>query len=726
MKSLSASILALRPGGQVVLPETQMDFGPLDVNKVQEVQRELESVEYVPDELILGLDASLLESEQDIAEVMGGAVVERFDSGDSVNTAAPEVIRLKLAHDTDLAKALVSVRELPGVAFAEANQVIRLQDEVSVPEDPSLLHQNQDPPHIPDDLSAQLWGLHNTQNQGADISALEAWKVTTGSPNGPMIAVLDSGADYTHPDLQANIALNPGEIPGDGVDNDGNGVVDDVFGFNAFENHGDPMDGMGHGTHCTGTIAAVGDNSQGIVGVNWQAQVLPVKIFHDRGLTTTDAILRGIAYSKKRGAFITSNSWGGGPYSQAIRDAFAGNQALNIAAAGNSASNNDSKPSYPADYEIPNMISVGASNSSDNPSWFSNIGRKSVDLFAPGEDIVSTLPGGAFGAKSGTSMATPHVAGVAGLVSTALPSLEIPEVRDRLLYGTDPITGVADISVTGGRLNAARALSTDDTPPASPNDFWVTGSSPRQVQFSWTGTGDDGWKNGAATAFEIRVSEQPLTADNWNSASLLSTPRGKEVGDHLHAFYSQNPQSHATPLYAGFQAIDEVGNRSELVTTETLIPASPTVFRDDFDSQETQWIADGRWKLVHQEGRGQVWSSKGGVQSKAGAFSDLQSPEIDLSETHGSFLRFESRQDFAWSNNVFLEISTNQGEEWQRLDTLEDRGQWNTHEYDLSAYDGRSVSLRIRSENLGAKEEDGVMLDKLEILGEPNHPHLLS
>lgn len=696
----SASPLSARPFAEFRPTQSTQRF-TASVTAHQRALEELQSTEHVPDELIVCFDktsAGLMES-------LGDGVVERF--GSSSDDPSTEVVRLKLADGSDLAGALGGLRELPGVLYAEPNQVFHMAEK-----------EGSSPPN---DLHQKLWGLNNSENPEADIDALEAWKVTTGSRSGPLIAVIDSGADYNHPDLQANIAVNEGEIPNDGIDNDGNGVVDDYYGFNAFEVTGDPMDGMGHGTHVTGTIAAVGNNDEGVVGVNWQAQVLPVKIFHDRGLTTTDAILRGLKYAKDRGATITSNSWGGPSFSQAIHDAFQDFPALHIAAAGNDSKNTDEHPSYPANYQLPNMISVGATNRDDNPSWFTNTGRKTVDLFAPGEEIYSTVPGNGYGEKSGTSMATPHVTGVAGLVGSEFSQISTQEMKDRLLYSTDPTESVSHLSVTGGRLNAARALSKDEIAPAVPNDFWVTQASPTQARFSWTGTGDDGWKNGAASGFEVRVAASPINAENWADAVPLSTPRGSEIGEHHHAFYSQTPRSQDSKIFAAFQALDEAGNRSGLVTAQAVLPAAPTLFQDDFDGESGQWSADGRWALREEQGRGKVWSSKfKGEESPT--FSTLKSPVIDLSQAGGSFLRFESRQDFSWSNNVFVEITGEGDEQWTRLGDLKDRGEWREREYDLSAFDGKKIQVRLRSENLGSKEGDGMMVDRFEVVASSVNP----
>lgn len=688
------------------LHSTPKTFGILDQAQVSQARETLDRMEFVPDELLVAVNSSTAEAA--LAGDLGGAVVESFEG-----PSHTQVKRMKLPEGTDLAQALVAVKSLPGVAYAEPNQVIRLDDRLPGKHGAEL---SQEDPTVPNDLRPELWGLHNTEHPGADISAGEAWKISTGQANGPLIAVIDSGADYRHPDLASNIAQNPDEIPGDGIDNDGNGVIDDVFGYNAFEGHGDPLDGMGHGTHVTGTIAAVGNNGQGVVGVNWKARVLPVKIFHDRGLTTTDAILRGLAYAKARGAQITSNSWGGPSYSQAIHDAFAQNPALHIVAAGNDSENNDIKGSYPANYDLPNLVSVGASNKTDAPSWFSNFGRETVDVFAPGEEILSTVPGGEYGVKSGTSMATPHVTGVAGLVAGKFPDESPERLKDRLLYSSDPVEGLTNLAVSGGRLDAARALSGDTIAPASPNDFVVTHTGPREATFSWTATGDDGWRHGAASGFDVRVSSEPITEDNWSQARPLSTPRGKEIGDYLHANYSQLPQSRPTTVFAGFQALDEAGNRSKLVTATAHLPAASTVFSEDFDGEKSAFVGDGRWQREAVEGRGMVWSTLHSGE-KEDVFSTLITPSIDLTTKKDSFLRFESRQNFSWSNNVFVEIRGEGDEDWLRLDTLKDRQEWKRREYDLSAFDGKMVQIRVRSENLGSKEGDGMMLDNFEVFG---------
>lgn len=662
----------------------------------------------MPNEVILKVDTPELGILEDS---FGGQVVERFSLSPNLHSGAREILRLKLEDGHDLRDSLKRLAKMPGVEYAVPNHVLRLE-----PEETQVAKLDKSGESTPDDLHSDLWGLHNSAVAGADISALEAWKKTTGSRQGPLIAVIDSGADYNHPDLRANIATNAGEIPGDGIDNDGNGVVDDYFGYNAIDDNGDPLDRRGHGTHVTGTIAAVGNNGQGVVGVNWAARILPIKIFNDEGVTTVDAILRGIAYARERGALITSNSWGGANFNPAIFDAFAATPGLHITAAGNDGGDLSRLPAYPANFPLDSILTVGATNRNDEPAVFSNFGRNTVELFAPGRDILSTLPGGKYGLKSGTSMACPHVTGVAGLVASAFPRITPEQLKDRLIFSTDPLASISEMSISGGRLNAARALSEDSVPPSPPNDFVVTSEDARSARFSWTGSGDDGWKNGPATAFEVRVSDRPITEETWGQAQPLSTPRASEIGQHHHAIFNQTPQKAERAVFAGFKAVDEVGNRSSLRTTEARLPATPVIHADGFDEATSPWQGTGRWQHVEHPERGRVWSCQPAGPSD-GTFARLTSPAFDLSGVENSFLRFESRQDFEYNNLVYVDVSDDGGKRWKRLDRLEEHGSWGAREYDLSAYDGKTVQIQISSETLATKVGEGTVIDNFEILG---------
>ncbi len=244
-----------------------------------------------------------------------------------------------------------------------------------------------------------LWGLHNTGQDvngtsgtsDADIDAPEAWDITTGSSQ-VIVAVVDSGVDYNHPDLASNIWTNPGETPDNEIDDDGNGKIDDVRGWDFVDNDNDPMDYTDHGTHVAGTIAAVGNNSTGVTGVSWSTQIMVIRGLGTDGSGWTSDLIEAIEYASSKGAHVINNSWGGADFSQALEDTIAASSAVVVCAAGNDDLDNDSTPHYPSTYECPNIIAVAATNQSDNRASFSNYGAVSVDVAAPGTNIYSTIP----------------------------------------------------------------------------------------------------------------------------------------------------------------------------------------------------------------------------------------------------------------------------------------------------------------------------------------------
>ncbi len=331
-----------------------------------------------------------------------------------------------------------------------------------------VIHQTQ---ATPDDPSySALWGMENNGQTGgtpdADIDVAAAWDISTGS-SSIVVGVIDTGVDYTHVDLAANIWTNPGEIAGNGIDDDGNGFVDDVHGYDFINNDGDPMDDHGHGTHVAGTIAAAGDNGRGVVGVNWSSSIMALKFLSGSGRGYLSDAVRAINYATMMRTMydvnvrITSNSWGGGGYSFAMASSIAASNDAGImfvAAAGNSRSNNDASPHYPSSYNAPNVVAVAATDHNDNLAWFSSYGATTVDLAAPGVSTYSTVPGNDYDWFSGTSMATPHVSGVAALAWSVAPDASVAEIKNVLLQGTDPLASLSGKVLTGGRLNAYNTL----------------------------------------------------------------------------------------------------------------------------------------------------------------------------------------------------------------------------------------------------------------------------
>ncbi len=350
--------------------------------------------------------------------------------------------------------ALDEIRANPQVELVEPNYVYRAS---SLPNDSRL---------------DELWGLKNNDKsvEAVDIDAQRAWGLTTGDRK-VVVAVIDTGVNYRHPDLKENMWVNRAEANGQsGVDDDGNGFVDDIYGYDFANKDGDPMDDNDHGTHCAGTIGASGDNGEGVVGVNWNVSIMALKFLSGSGGGTLEDALKAIDYATKMGVDVMSNSWGGGGASATLKAAIERAEKagiLFVAAAGNDRSNNDKNPSYPANYEVPNVISVAAVDRRGKLASFSNYGKKSVHIGAPGVEILSTARSG-YKSLNGTSMATPHVSGVAALMLAADSSLSYQQLKSRLLRTSVPLAGLRS-KVSHGFLNAFNALS-NRVPPADIND----------------------------------------------------------------------------------------------------------------------------------------------------------------------------------------------------------------------------------------------------------------
>ncbi|WP_233256491.1 S8 family peptidase, partial [Microcystis sp. 0824] len=338
-----------------------------------------------------------------------------------------------------------------------------------------------------------------------------------------VIGVIDTGVDYNHQDLVGNIWTNPGEIAGDGIDNDGNGYIDDIRGWDFAYNDNNPSDVNGHGTHVSGTIAGKGNNGVGVTGVAWNAKIMPLKFLNDQGSGSTSNAILAINYATAKGVKLTNNSWGGGGYSQALYDAInAAGQAgaLFIAAAGNDAKNTDTSPSYPASYNLANIISVASTTRTDALSSFSNYGLTSVDLGAPGSEIYSTTPNNTYSTYSGTSMASPHVAGAAALLWSQNPTWTAQQVKDALMNTGDPLASLAGKTVSGKRLNVFNALAAANLPSVT------VSVSPATVQ-------EDGTTNLVYTFTRTNLNlSSPLTVNFGASGIANAAPVGSDPADY--------------------------------------------------------------------------------------------------------------------------------------------------------------------------------------------------
>ncbi len=416
-------------------------------------------------ELIVGFRAGVSAAEQ--ARVLAGSsgrVRKRWTRIDGVLAAVPR------------ARVDAAIRALerdPRVEYAEPNHVLRVSTS-----DPRF---------------DELWGL-------AKIDAPSAWQVTTGDPN-VVVGVIDSGVDFSHPDLAGARWTNPAEscdaCKANGVDDDGNGYVDDWRGWDFANGDNDPFDDHGHGTHVAGTVGAVGDNGLGVTGVAQRVRLMGLKFIGSDGTGTTADAISAVLYASANGAHVTNNSYGGDGFSQAMLDAIRtadSRGSLFVAAAGNSSSDNDADPVYPAGYDVPNVVSVAASDQFDQFAWFSNVGAASVDLAAPGVNVLSTSPGGAYRYDQGTSMAAPHVAGAAALVKARFPGATDVGLKALLLRTVDPLAAYGQFVRTGGRLDANSAVRCAGAPRAWVDapvpGFEVDVGSPLELQVLRTPCGD--------------------------------------------------------------------------------------------------------------------------------------------------------------------------------------------------------------------------------------------
>ncbi len=387
--------------------------------------------------------------EDEIETVKNLISIDDLDNADAATVAAQYN---KLSDLVEYAEPNFKLELDPTEESGTVNALNKLSEDSNIPNDPMFNEQ---------------WALSNTgQNGGkenADMSAIKAWEKSKGSGK-VVIAVLDTGVDYTHPDLISNMWIRPGNVPQ--YTDDELGTFNDERGFDAADNQSDPMDDNGHGTHCAGIIGAEGNNDEGITGINWKVQIMPLKFLGKGGFGSVKDAIESINYAidRKRNGVnirIISASWGSTQYSKALEDSIrAAGEAgiLFVAAAGNDSTDNDKRPHYPSNYNLPNVVSVAALDRNDQLASFSNFGVKTVHIAAPGREIISTWLNDDYREASGTSMATPYVSGTAALILSGEPDMAVEKLREKLLKSVDKIDSLNGKVETGGRINAAKAL----------------------------------------------------------------------------------------------------------------------------------------------------------------------------------------------------------------------------------------------------------------------------
>lgn len=517
-----------------------------------ENKQPLKQVDSVPGEYVVRLKPQVMElqSIQSLSQKLGAYVKETIPS--------QNIAVVKRAIFETTTSAVKTLANNPLVDIVEPNYIYKIN---RTPNDP---------------MFEQLWGLRNLGQKdsdgqvgsaGVDINVEKAWDIETGSSK-VIVAVIDTGIDFNHPDLKDNLWVNEAEANGlPGVDDDNNGVIDDIHGYNAITGKGNASDDQGHGSHCAGTIGAKGDDGKGIVGVNWNVSLMSVKFLDRNGSGSLSDAIKAIDYATKMGAKVLSNSWGGGGFSQTLFDSVKRTEeagAIFIAAAGNDGTNNDSSETYPANYNTKNMVAVAAIDNAGKKANFSNYGRNKVHLAAPGVNIYSST-GGKYDSYSGTSMATPHVSGVAALVWAHQPELNALELKQRLLSTITPISGLRGKVKTGGMVNAYNAL-TNKEPEADPNDpmNWKM----VEVQYS----SEHPYKRNTELIFEIKVDG------------------AKEIALYFEKFDTE-PRYDTVELYAGNGTRMETlsGNNDEMFSS--IIPGNKVrvVFKSDGSVERNGW-----------------------------------------------------------------------------------------------------------------------------------------
>ncbi|MBI5633572.1 MAG: S8 family serine peptidase [Nitrospirae bacterium] len=517
---------------------------------IDTVLSRLDRAKYQEGELLVKFRTGVIQaSAAKLHQKTGSSVIKRF-------AMISDLEHIKLPASLSVREAISFYMSNPNVEYAEPNYIKHFRRTVNDP------------------LFNLQWALLNTgqlagATPGSDISATAAWDIGTGSAD-MVIAVIDTGIDSGHPDLSANVWTNPVDGSINGVDEDGNGKTDDIHGWNFVSNNNTIMDDNGHGTHVSGIAGASGNNSRGVSGLMWQVKLMPLKILDAAGNGTIADEIAAIQYALDKHVRIMNASFTGGDYSQAEFDAInAAKQAgsLLITAAGNgidgvTGTNNDTTGAYPANYALSNIISVASTDQGDRRSLFSNYGLNSVHVGAPGEEILSTYPAilapSGYLYESGTSMSAPYVSALAGLLMSQYSHFTASQVRGTILRYVDSLPSLQGATITGGRVNAFRALSS----LLPPSEYSLSTQPAGTVRLTWkdNAAGEDGYmvERKAGSGLYTAVASLPANASEFTDSSLSD---GISYSYRIKAFNSlPNP-----PETAGIPAVSAVAELTSII-----------------------------------------------------------------------------------------------------------------------------------------------------------------
>lgn len=667
---------------------------------------------HVPDQLVVRFAPAMVKTKRSALQARFGAKsLHTFQSG-------AQQWQLPSKGDERALFALAkTLAAQSGVLSVEANTI--LHADATIPNDPDF---------------GKLYGMNNDGSTGgvagASIHAAEAWDLTTGSKS-VVVGVIDTGIDYTHPDLKDNMWTNSGETGLDangvdkasnGVDDDNNGYIDDWHGWDFVNNDNDPMDDAGHGTHVSGTIGARGNDGVGVVGVNWDVSIVGLKFLSASGSGTLVDAVKAIEYSNSLGVTLTSNSWGGGGYSDTMDAAIKvadEKGILFVAAAGNDSANNDRDPHYPSSYAGDNIIAVAATDNKDAIASFSCFGAATVDVAAPGVDIYSSAPGNIYKILSGTSMATPHVAGIAALIKSHYPDATAAQIKARILNTVDPVASLQGVTLTGGRVNAFNALENDLIAPNAVADVAVVESGLNSIKMSWTAAGDDG-AQGRAKRYDVRVAATPIDSDAAWAAATPAAMTFVDAGAGIEATILNLPYNSSG--YLAVKPVDNVGNlgpRSASVAYE--VKHLTKVMENSGDSLDGVTV-EATWGLEQDAASGTSYFS----DSPTGAYGDNLNASLTLAPLSVSsselVLNFKASYDFeAGYDFGLVEISRDGGASWVRIDSFSGSSNgWVEKSYTLSSFLGAAattVQVRFRVTSDYSIDRDGLKIDDIVVFG---------
>ncbi len=668
-----------------------------------------------------------------LAEAMrsvGGSLLGQIPGSDV------HLVQIPAVDGQSLPAAVEALENLKGlVAYAEPDYLVH---STATPNDPQFAGQ---------------WSLHNTGQDGgtvdADIDAPEAWEITTGS-SSVVVAVLDSGMQHTLADLTANVWRNQAELSGTaGVDDDGNGHIDDIYGWNFLNGNNSTLDSYVHGTHVAGIIGAAGNNGVGVSGVAQQVQLMPVKFLDHNGYGTTSNAIAAINYARSKGAHIINNSWGGQEFSQPLKDAVDAASAegiLSVCAVDNgNGRNEDVTPNYPSGFDSPFLLAVANTTNKDVLFSTSDYGPTTVDLGAPGTNILSMLPNGSHGAFSGTSLAAPHVSGIAALLKAHKPALTAAEIRDIILSSVDVLPSLRGKVATEGRANAANALRVASSIGALPAHGMMAVGFPGGPFSPSTTT--YALKNYRATAIDWTAS---LPEAPWASMSPASGTLAP--GESAQITVTLNSGAAAAPpgAQARVLTITDTTNHLSITRPVVLDVRIPHIYSYNLDT-DPGWPREGWWQFGAPSGRGGTGFQSnpdpasaatgsnvlgvflhGNPPPEAGGKRSITAGPFDLRGYTETTLKFQrwlniSRPSIDGAHTV--EISNNGGTTWTSLWTDVNSSVydniWRPQSLTLGSAGDNQAAVLIRwtytTTNLETRSSAGWNIDDIQIEGTPGH-----